>query len=103
MMSLNPELKNGLKVGMIIRIPKAQKNDILVKEKVDLTKTIPVGKKKSVILLLPFNVSKIENDTVNSTEARLKKDKFLNLTLDFYSGALMAIDSAKTLGLNVDV
>jgi LysM repeat protein len=100
---LNPEVKNGLKVGMIIRIPKAQKKDILFKEKVDLTKTLLVDKKKSVILLLPFNVSKIESDTVNSTEARLKKDKFLNLTLDFYSGALMAIDSAKTLGLNIDV
>jgi hypothetical protein len=53
--------------------------------------------------LLPFNVSKIENDTVNSITARLKKDKFLNMTLDFYSGALMAIDSAKTLGLNVEI
>ncbi|MGG7036816.1 MAG: hypothetical protein ACI7YS_16730, partial [Flavobacterium sp.] len=36
-------------------------------------------------------------------QARLKKDKFLNLTLDFYSGALMAIDSAKVMGLNVDI
>lgn len=34
---------------------------------------------------------------------RLKKDAFLNMTLDFYAGALMAIDSAKTLGLNIDV
>jgi hypothetical protein len=34
---------------------------------------------------------------------RLKKDKFLNMTLDFYSGALIAIDSAKSLGINVDV
>lgn len=25
------------------------------------------------------------------------------MTLDFYSGALVAIDSAKTLGLNIDV
>ena len=54
-------------------------------------------------ILLPFNISKIESDTINSTQARLKKDKFLNLTLDFYSGALMAIDSANVLGINMDV
>jgi len=52
---------------------------------------------------LPFNLSKIEGDTINSTAMRLKKDKFLNMTLDFYSGALMAIDSAKAIGINVDV
>jgi hypothetical protein len=38
---------------------------------------------------------------VNSTIERLKKDKFLNMTLDFYSGALIAIDSAKQLGVDV--
>jgi hypothetical protein len=54
-------------------------------------------------LLLPFNIPKIEGDTVNSTAMRLKKDKFLNMTLDFYSGALMAIDSAKQIGLSFDV
>lgn len=52
---------------------------------------------------MPFNVSKIEGDTINSMVTRLKKDKFLNMTLDFYAGALMAIDSAKTLGLNFEI
>ena len=56
-----------------------------------------------MVLLLPFNISKIEGDTVNSTAMRLKKDKFLNMTLDFYSGALMAIDSAKQIGLPFDI
>jgi ABC-type branched-subunit amino acid transport system substrate-binding protein len=55
------------------------------------------------LLSFPFNITKLESDTINSTQARLKKDKFLNLTLDFYSGALMAIDSAKVLGMNVDI
>lgn len=100
---LNPELKKGLKLGMILRVPKGQKKEITVKEKLDLAKTIKNDKKKNLVLLLPFNISKIQSDTVNSTESRLKRDKFLNLTLDFYSGALMAIDSAKTLGLNIDV
>lgn len=100
---LNPELKKGLKLGMILRVPKGQKKVTFIKEKLDLTKTIKTDKKKNLVMLLPFNISKIQSDTVNSTEARLKRDKFLNLTLDFYSGALMAIDSAKTLGMNIDV
>lgn len=51
---------------------------------------------------MPFNISKIESDT-SSVRNRIRTDKFLSMTLDFYSGALIAIDSAKTLGLNVDV
>lgn len=59
--------------------------------------------RKKLVLLLPFNLTKIVGDTVNSIATRLKKDKFLNMTMDFYSGALMAIDSAKTIGIPVDV
>lgn len=62
-----------------------------------------VNQPKKLALLLPFNLNKVQNDTVNSVADRLKKDKFLNMTLDFYSGALMAIDSAKQLGITVDV
>jgi hypothetical protein len=62
-----------------------------------------VNQSKKLALLLPFNLNKVQNDTVNSVADRLKKDKFLNMTLDFYSGALVAIDSAKQLGITVDV
>ena len=62
-----------------------------------------VNQPKKLALLLPFNLNKVQNDTVNSVADRLKKDKFLKMTLDFYSGALVAIDSAKQLGVTVDV
>ena len=62
-----------------------------------------VNQTKKLALLLPFNLAKVQNDTVNTIADRLKKDKFLNMTLDFYSGALVAIDSAKQLGITVDV
>lgn len=102
--NLNPELKDGVKEGMILKVPanlsiaKEVKNNFK-----DLTKTISKQNKKELVLFLPFNVSKIESDTLTSIGERLKKDKFLNMTLDFYSGALMAIDSAKVLGINMDV
>ena len=103
LISLNPELKRGIKLGMILRVPKGQRKEPVKKEQGNLLKTINTNARKQLALLLPFNISKIESDTINSTQARLKKDKFLNLTLDFYSGALMAIDSAKVLGINVDI
>ncbi len=103
LISLNPELKRGIKLGMILRVPKGQREEPVKKEQGNLLKTINTNARKQLALLLPFNISKLESDTLNSTQARLKKDKFLNLTLDFYSGALMAIDSAKVLGMNVDI
>ncbi len=73
------------------------------KEIANLSTSISKQKKKELALLFPFNISKIESDTINSIASKLKTDKFLNMTLDFYSGALIAIDSAKTLGLNINV
>lgn len=101
---LNPSLKNGVKEGMVLKFP----SDVIVNEIVEkkfspLAKNLKIQDAKKLVMLLPFNISKIESDTVNSTVSRLKTDKFLNMTLDFYAGALMAIDSAKTLGLNIEI
>ncbi|MEB3800543.1 LysM peptidoglycan-binding domain-containing protein [Flavobacterium columnare] len=103
LIALNPELKEGLKEGMILKIPAIFKRKELKKEIIDLSKYISMGTSKKMALLLPFNIAKLDQDTINSTKSRLKKDKFLNMTLDFYSGALMAIDSINKLGAKVDV
>lgn len=50
---------------------------------------------------MPFNINRIEKDSSKTKIDYLKTDKFLNITLDFYAGALKAIDSAKTLGLPI--
>ncbi|GAB3715583.1 amino acid ABC transporter substrate-binding protein [Flavobacterium koreense] len=104
LIGLNPSLKEGVKEGMILKVPatlsfsKETKNSLK-----DLTKSVSSQKRKELVLFLPFNASKIQNDTVTSISERLKKDKFLNMTLDFYAGALMAIDSAKVLGMNLNI
>ncbi|MFV8465158.1 LysM peptidoglycan-binding domain-containing protein [Flavobacterium sp. LB1P62] len=105
LISLNPALSQGVVEGMILKVP----GTIAVpaveskKEYAVLSKKMGGNDRKKLVLLLPFNMPKIEGDTVNSTAMRLKKDKFLNMTLDFYAGALMAIDSAKQIGLSLDV
>ncbi|QOG01848.1 LysM peptidoglycan-binding domain-containing protein [Flavobacterium sp. MDT1-60] len=71
-------------------------------EVIELTKKRGQTERKKMVLLLPFNLAKMQNDTTSAAN-RIKNDKFLNMTLDFYSGAMMAIDSAKTLKLPIDV
>lgn len=103
LIGINPDLKEGVKEGMVLKVPA---NLSFTKEKnglKDLSKSISNQQKKQLVLFLPFNASKIQNDSLTSVSERLKKDKFLNMTLDFYSGALMAIDSAKVLGMNIHV
>ena len=114
----NPEIVESLPIGFqllisgkaskTIDIPKKNSNSVsnvaFSKKAIsNFVATKSVQKKKELTLLLPFNISKIESDTINSVASKLKTDKFLNMTLDFYSGALVAIDSARTLGLNVNI
>ena len=106
LIQLNPNLSNGVEAGMILKVPESASipQEVEIKKVyVSLSKQRVTSDRKKLVLLLPFNLAKIEGDTVNSTATRLRKDKFLNMTLDFYSGALMAIDSAKTIGIPVDV
>lgn len=99
---LNPALANGVEIGMKVKVPSTA--SMISETKKAYTSLSKKGTdRKKLVLLMPFNLSKIESDTLNSTSTRLKKDKFLNMTLDFYSGALMAIDSAKILGITIDV
>jgi LysM repeat protein/ABC-type branched-subunit amino acid transport system substrate-binding protein len=100
LIELNPALSGGVVEGMVLKVP-SKSNQIAsnsVKQKVVLSPKSS-DDKKTLVLLLPFNVAKNEPDMVN----QLKNDKFLNMTLDFYSGALVAIDSAKQMGISVDV
>ena len=104
LVNLNPALANGVEVGMVLKVPESAS----IPQEVEIKKTYTSLSKnsndrKKLVLLLPFNLTKIEGDTVNSITNRLKKDKFLNMTLDFYSGALIAIDSAKSIGIPVDI
>jgi hypothetical protein len=105
----NPEVQTSLKSNNILLIPKNIRVSVAELQKgitqIDtsgLKNNRLIGRKK-LVLLLPFNIAKIESDTVNSPAMRLKTDKFLNMTLDFYAGAIMAIDSAKSIGIPVDV
>ncbi len=100
--ALNPYAKDGLKEGMILKLPKegssVSQEDISV---IDLENRIENKKMKTVALMLPFRLTRTQSDTTSNDQDWLKKDPTLRVALDFYSGALMAAEFAKDKGISV--
>jgi LysM repeat protein len=108
LIALNPELTKGLQMGMELKVPVKVKSmpttmSTVHKPIKKLDDYLNLKKEKEIVLLLPFNLSKIKSDTTLTTQQRLKRDNFLNLTLDFYAGALMALDSARKMNYPLKV
>lgn len=106
----NPMVSSGLTVGMELILPEKKEINSTIqsdsadglKKKLNLLETANKTKQRNLVLLMPFNINRIEKDSAKTKIEYLKTDKFLNITLDFYAGALKAIDSAKVLGLPIN-
>jgi len=112
----NPDLKNGLKEGAVVIVgysyEKVPFNDHSasqpVENRTNYTKkgidlTLPNdGSIRNLVLLLPFNVAQnnFNNPSINQN---IKENVFLNMTLDFYSGAKLAIEHLKDKNYNLNV
>ena len=102
--TLNPELaESGLKAGMILKIPFSETNGILSENLtlVDLTRSINDYNTKHIALMLPFRLNRVEFDSIAETKKSIENDPYLDASLDFYSGVLMAVDSLKKLGVSL--
>ncbi|NND10309.1 MAG: amino acid ABC transporter substrate-binding protein [Flavobacteriaceae bacterium] len=101
---LNPELKDGgLKDGMILKVPKS--NIVLASSgnitgKFSLLDSINDFERKHLVVMLPFELHRVNPDSVYEAKRRIKNRRSLNVSLDFHSGVLMALDSAKRLGIS---
>ena len=105
---LNPALRYGLKAGMVLKIPnpEAPRNTVEYSpgDIVQLESRISDYQPKDIVVMLPFALDKIvTTDSTSNAAERIKKDRVLQISLDFYSGVLMAVDSAKTLGLSTNL
>ena len=99
---LNPELKvSGLKEGMILKIPaNIDVDDNVEVDKSSLANKISNFNKKHIAVMLPFRLHRVDLDSVREAKDQIQKDAYLSLSLDFHSGVLMALDSAKQLGIS---
>jgi len=90
MLALNPEVSNGIKEGMLIKVP-----NMLDVGKPLFIDNIPAETQLKIAMMLPF---KSKRDSLN-----FEGDRLLNITTDFYFGALIAIDSLKKQGLSLQM
>lgn len=105
---LNPALRDGLKAGMVLKIPNPDATSAITgfseEETVNLENRIKDYQPKELVVMLPFALDKIvTTDSTSNASERIKKDKVLQISLDFYSGVLMAVDSAQALGLSTNL
>jgi LysM repeat protein len=101
--TLNPELiDQGLKLGMVLKIPKQNIKTLATQTFpiVNLSDSLVNFSTKKIALLLPFKTKSIDFDSLNLAKTQLKRDGYINISTDFYAGVVMAIDSAKRLGIS---
>ncbi|MBT8245083.1 MAG: LysM peptidoglycan-binding domain-containing protein [Winogradskyella sp.] len=103
--ALNPELKeSGLKAGMVLKLPAGIEilTDSIIGDfnVTDLRDNIINTSTKRLAILMPFRLQRIDLDSVAEAKDIIKSDRILSTALDFHSGVLMALDSAKQLGIS---
>ncbi|MDC6406707.1 MULTISPECIES: LysM peptidoglycan-binding domain-containing protein [Maribacter] len=108
LIQLNPELRDGLKAGMVLKLPKNQVGDFevrnsLVLDKINLLDSINVENRPKIMFLLPFRLDKLDLNDAETVEWTIQNRNSLKYSLGLYSGALVALDSIKSLGVSVDV
>ena len=98
LLTLNPELSEGLKTGQTIKI-----RPIINKTATNITiyeDVIEEGISIKVALLLPFLTE--ENDSLQAEEL-FTRSRLANIVTDFYLGSEIAVDSLRKQGVNVTV
>lgn len=105
---LNPALENGLKAGMVLKLPKEKAEGLEVKnalvlDKINLVDSINVENKPQLVFMLPFRLDKVNLNDTQRAEELIKNRRDLALSLGFYTGAMVALDSIKKLGVSVNV
>ena len=103
---LNPDLKTtGLKAGMVLKVPENIKitGNLETVETTNLKSNLNNFKTKKLALMMPYRLDRIDADAVEATKEKIKDDRLLSAVLDFHVGVIMALDSAKQLGISTDL
>lgn len=97
---LNPELKEGLKLGMILKLKEIPVK-VLLTDNDYYNDVIDTNTDLKVALLLPFRAHKYQSDTLLLKEIFANNSTLVNIATDFYLGAEMAVDSLRNQGVNI--
>ncbi|HLS11702.1 MAG TPA: LysM peptidoglycan-binding domain-containing protein [Flavobacteriaceae bacterium] len=103
----NPLAGDGLKAGMILKIPTEdlEEDGLLLKSTiVDLREHIKNKSNKNIALMLPLRLSRVQDiDSLEANTRLLQNDATLQVALDFYRGAIMAAEDVTNLGIPVNL
>jgi len=93
--NLNPELEEGLKYDNYIKIRRIafKDEDVLV-----YRDSVADNTSVKLAMLLPFKA--VEYDTLSAARI-FNRNRLANITTDLYLGAQLAVDSLRSLGVNV--
>ncbi len=108
LLDLNPDLKNGLKAGMVLKLPKGLNGDFEVKnalilDKFNILDSIDPANRPKLMFLLPFRLDRLDLNDREALAKSIDSRTDIKLSLGLYSGALVALDSIAKLGISVDV
>lgn len=105
---LNPELENGLKAGMVLKLPRERAEGLEVKnalvlDRFSLIDSIDVKHRPRLVFMLPFRLDMINVGDREKAGNMIRNRNDVALSVGFYTGALVALDSIQKLGVSVDV
>ncbi len=106
-LKLNPQLEKSVQVGTVIKMPKLDndpptaisKTNVDKQEYISLIETIDKTSYKEVLFIMPFNDDEFNEHKNTSAGFKNTSDVIIKRNLEFYSGAKMAMDSLRKLGL----
>jgi LysM repeat protein len=93
LLGMNPSLKDGLKLGLQLKV--GEKSDSSIEVFNDRITNKPLN----VLLMLPYKLSSITNYQSEFDN----RNSLLNITTDFHLGVLMAVDSLKKQGQRINL
>lgn len=102
--TLNPNVKDGLRAGIVLRMPNKGGGGTVfsVGEPLatNLENNISNPNTKKIAIMLPFGTGTVDFNDEEKIKEHINKSKVVRLTVDFYSGALMAVEKAKKKGIS---
>ncbi len=100
---MNPSAESGLKLGMVLKLPKAVlgQNSVYEESVVDLRDFASDSSRQKITLMLPLQLDGFMPDSLTQNQDYLQRNRLLRIALDFYTGVLMARDYAASYGFPV--
>lgn len=116
-LALNPIVeKEGLEWGMVLKVPNPEEQDPedwveptlsneaeeLQGKKLNLKDSLSNFSPKNLVFMLPYSLDNVAVDSIGTPDYdnAVLEDRVLRISLDFYSGAKLAIEDAKELGIS---